>query len=149
MRLLTTLWTGILAMTCASPALSQTNVGQVLDSGATKLSAAEFRKEIVGRYIVAQGVRGSQEIVYLETGGIRGSGEAVEWEMAGGMGSAGMFSIEGTWVIDTQDRVCQSIRMGRTVLAPRCQFWFKKSDKYFVADSDTDRSARVLVRTLK
>ena len=34
-------------------------------------------------------------------------------------------------------------------LPPRCQFWFKLGDTYFLSDSDTDRSAKVLSRTIK
>ncbi len=34
-------------------------------------------------------------------------------------------------------------------LPPRCQFWFKRGDQYFLSDSDSDRSARVLHRSVK
>lgn len=34
-------------------------------------------------------------------------------------------------------------------LPARCQVWFKYADQYFLSDSDSDRSARVLRRTLK
>jgi Ni/Co efflux regulator RcnB len=34
-------------------------------------------------------------------------------------------------------------------LPQRCQYWFKLGDAYFLADSDTDRRAKVLRRTLK
>ena len=34
-------------------------------------------------------------------------------------------------------------------LPMRCQYWFKLDDKYFFADSDPDRSAKVLSRTIK
>ena len=37
----------------------------------------------------------------------------------------------------------------RVVLPTRCQYWFKLGDKYFFADSDTDRSARSWSRTIK
>ena len=36
-----------------------------------------------------------------------------------------------------------------TFLPFRCQFWFKYKEQYFLSDSDTDRQARVLVRTIK
>jgi hypothetical protein len=35
------------------------------------------------------------------------------------------------------------------VFAPRCQVWFKHGEQYFLSDSDTDRRARVLLRTVK
>jgi hypothetical protein len=34
-------------------------------------------------------------------------------------------------------------------MAPGCQFWFTSGDKYFLADADGDRQAKVLVRTIK
>jgi hypothetical protein len=64
-------------------------------------------------------------------------------------GGGASFAIEGTWTIDEQGRVCQSTRAGYVVLAARCQYWFKQADKYYYADSDTDRSAFITVRTVK
>ena len=154
MRLSKTLLTGVFVASCVSPALAQTNVGQLLDSGAVKLSAADFRQEIVGRFLVGPG-RGvttgttafsNLEIVYLEGGLIRGSGSGAA---AGGTPGWASFVIEGTWTIDEQDRICQTTRAGNVVLAPRCQHWFKQADKYYFADSDSDRSALVTVRTVK
>src|SRR5438874_1879069 len=143
---------GILVATCVSPALAQTNVGQLLDSGAVKLSAADFKQQIVGRFVVgpARGVvnlSSGQEVVYLENGSIRGAGSASIYGGASGGGQS--FSIEGTWTIDERERICQSTQVGSVVLAPRCQYWFKQSDKYFLADSDSDRSALITVRTVK
>jgi hypothetical protein len=67
--------------------------------------------------------------------------------MAGAGGYS--FTIEGTWAIDERERICQSTRVASTVLAPRCQYWFKQADKYYFADSDSDRSALITVRTVK
>jgi hypothetical protein len=151
MRLSKTL-VGILMMACVSPALAQTNVGQLLDSGAAKLSPGDFKQQIVGRYLEGPG-RGSgfttfsaQELIYLENGVIRGSGQVTT---PGGMTSGGQFLIEGSWTIDDRDRVCQTTRAAGLSLAPRCQYWFKLADKYFFADSDSDRSALITVRTVK
>ena len=81
MRLSKTLFTGILVASCVAPALAQTNVGQLLDSGAVKLSAADFKQQIVGQFLVGPGrgvfvVTSAWELVYLENGIIRGSGSA-------------------------------------------------------------------------
>ena len=141
----------ILATSC-STAVAQTNVGQLLDGGAVKLSAADFRQQIVGRYMAGPGrgvfsASSSQEVVYLEGGVIRGSGAS---SVFGGMSGGGQtFVIEGSWAIDEQGRVCQTTRAGNVVLAPRCQYWFKQADKYYFADSDSDRSALVTIRTVK
>jgi len=151
MRLSKTLLAGIFLASCVSPAVAQTNVGQLLDSGAAKLSAADFKQEIVGRYLVGPGRGGlistssAQEVVYLEDGLIRGSGSVGTFSGTFGVS----FGIEGTWTIDERDRVCQTTRAGNVVLAPRCQYWFKLSDKYYFADSDSDRSALITVRTVK
>ena len=150
MRLSKKLLTGILVASCVSPALAQTNVGQLLDSGAVKLTAADFKQQIVGRFLVGPGRGGSyavsttQEVMYLEDGLIRGSGSVLSLGVGGYS-----FAIEGTWTIDERDRICQATRAGNVVLAPRCQYWFKQSDKYFFADSDSDRSALITVRTVK
>jgi hypothetical protein len=130
--------------------LAQTNVGQVLDGGAEKLTAAEFKKQIVGRFITGPGMRadsGTIEVVYLDGGVIRGAGAASP--LGGALGGGGRYDIEGTWTIDEQDRICQSIRIGNVALAPKCQYWFKQAEKYYLADSDSDRSARVSIRTVK
>ena len=136
-----------------SPACAQTKLGEVLDKRATKLTAEEFRQEIVGRYVEGPGRaaqlqwQGSEEIIYLNDRSIRGSGRASN--LGGAAGGGATYSIEGTWSTDDRDRICQSLKVGNFVLAPRCQYWFKESDRYFVADSDTDRSAWVVIRTLK
>jgi hypothetical protein len=154
MRLSKTWFAAMLLASCVSPVLAQTNVGQLLDSGAVKLSAAEFRQEVVGRFLEGPG-RGAtmasassgQEVAYFQDGVIRGSGYTTA--LGGISGGGRNFLIEGTWTIDERDRVCQTTRAGNVVLAPRCQYWFKHSDKYYFADSDSDRSALVTVRTVK
>jgi hypothetical protein len=55
----------------------------------------------------------------------------------------------GVWNIDDSGRTCASMVVGRTFLPFRCQFWFKYKQDYFIADSDSDRNARVLRRTVK
>ncbi len=42
-----------------------------------------------------------------------------------------------------------ALGQGMAYLPPRCQYWFKLGDKYFLSDSDSDRSAKVLSRTVK
>jgi len=141
---------GIVVAFCAPLALAQTSVGKLLDSGAVKLSAEDFKQQIVGRFLVGPGRGGNtavttaQEVVYLEGGSIRGSGSVASLGVGGYS-----FNIEGTWTIDDRDRICQTTQSGNVVLAPRCQYWFKLGDKYYFADSDTDRSALVTIRTVK
>jgi hypothetical protein len=96
-----------------------------------------------GVYVAAS----AWELVYLDNGSIRGSGQATG--LGGASGGGASFVIEGTWTIDERDRICQTTRVGSLVLAPRCQYWFKQADKYYFADSDSDRSALVTIRTIK
>ena len=148
MRISRTLF-GFLVATCVSPTFAQTNVGQLLDNGAMKLSPADFKEQIVGRYLTGPGRAGSGnlEVVYLEGGLIRGSGN--QSPFGGALGGGSGYVIEGTWATDERDRICQTMRTGSVVLAPRCQYWFRQADKYFYADSDSDRSALVTIRTVK
>jgi hypothetical protein len=36
-----------------------------------------------------------------------------------------------------------------SIIPQHCQFWFKLGDVYFISDSDSDRHAKVVRRTLK
>ena len=153
MRTFVTASVGTLLAVLASAAWAQSTLGQLLDNGAIKLTAEDFKQQVVGRILegpgrgVVPGPIASQEIVYLDGGLIRGAGQASV--QGGATGGAATFSIEGTWAIDEQQRVCQSTRAGSVVLAPRCHFWYRQSGKFFFADSDTDRSAPLTLRSLK
>jgi hypothetical protein len=39
--------------------------------------------------------------------------------------------------------------IGRVALPARCQYWYSLDGRYYQSDSDFDRSARVLLRTIK
>jgi len=41
------------------------------------------------------------------------------------------------------------MQIGRVFLPPRCQFWFKYDQQYYISDSDSDRNVRVIRRTVK
>jgi hypothetical protein len=87
----------------------------------------------------------------------------LEVSVVAGIGSYGplylmVAPISGEWTIDDNGRICTSMRMGTgggaspglgVTLPSRCQFWFKYADQYFLSDSDSDRRARVLRRTVK
>jgi len=133
-------------LTSGSFAMAQANLGTLLDAGAARLSAEEFRRELVGRQISGLAANGQQmQIVYLESGEIRGAGGATPRGGAGGGGQT--FDIQGTYTIDDSARMCTTMQLGRTSLAPRCQYWYRLDRQYFLSDSDSDRSARVQART--
>jgi hypothetical protein len=141
-------------------AAAQENLGALLDAGARKLSAEEFQQEVVQRAVVGpSGTGGSIEVVYTGNGIVQGIGTLPN--VSPTRGWVHSVQISGLWTIDESERVCTSMRLSLsgggaaggaalgTYLPPRCQFWLKLSDKYFLSDSDSDRSAKVLSRTLK
>jgi len=143
----------MLALLLLAPlAAAQTNLGPLLDAGAKQLSPEEFKLEIVQRTIAGPTTSGgSIEVMYANNGLVQGTGIAPI--------SARMLvaSVTGEWRIDDSGRICASMRLlpgtGGPVsgftLPSRCQFWFRLGDTYFISDSNSDRSMRVLSRKLK
>lgn len=136
----------------ASLAMAQSNLGELLDAGARKLTPEEFRQEVVQHLIVGKTASGGTvEVMYTANGMVQGVGSyaAGYWLLT---------PVSGNWTIDENDRVCTSMRIGGpggggagvgATLPSRCQLWFKLAEQYFLSDSDSDRRTRVLSRTLK
>ena len=138
----------VLFLSC-SLATAQSTLGELLDAGALKLSAEEFRQELVQRTLIGPSpTGGTLEIMYVANGQIQGVGSTR---------STAVFvsSVFGGWQIDENGKVCTTMRIAAThpgaelTFPTRCQVWFKSDGQYFVSDSDWDRSAKVLRRTLK
>lgn len=136
-------------------ATAQNNLGEALDLGANKVSAEEFRRDVVQRAIVGlTPTGGTFEIVFMSNGAISGTGTASR-------SSPVQTGISGEWRIDDRDRICTTMRAitgqlgggaGQSPslnLPTRCQFWFKVGEHYFLSDSDSDRQERVFARTVK
>ena len=147
----TTLLSALSLLLWAPLAAAQNNLGALLDAGAKRLYAEEFKQEVVQRMIVGPTASGgSLEVVYANNGLVQGTGSY-------GAGYPVVGPLSGEWTIDDSGRVCTSMRIGRgpygggqTVSLPsRCQFWFKYAEQYFISDSDSDRRTRVLRRTVK
>lgn len=149
----------LVALTVAvftSSVIAQRTVGEVLDAGGKKLSDAQFNAEITQRLIVGPTpTGGSVQIVYGANGVVAGSGTIPNAPSR----LIDRTQVSGEWNIDAEGRVCAKMQF-RTegggpgparmdFLPPRCQVWFKLGPQYFVADTESDRSAKVLVRTLK
>jgi hypothetical protein len=139
---------GFVLLLSVSLAMAQNNLGELLDTGAKVLSAEEFKYQLVQRVIVGlTATGGNLEIMYVENGTIQGIGFAPS--------SPGnqFVPVNGEWKIDEKGKICSSIRIGLSVgsyaLPFRCQVWFKLADQYYLSDSDSDRHARVLRRTVK
>jgi hypothetical protein len=141
-----TLLVGFMLSLCAPLAVAQNNLGELLDAGAKRLSVEEFKLEVVQHLIVGPTASGSSlELIYTTNGQV--SGKALS---AAGQVNTG--TIDGDWKVDDSGRVCTAMRVlgsSQLALPARCQFLFKYKDAYFFVDSDTDRGARVLRRTVK
>ena len=132
-------------------AVAQSNLGELLDAGAKKLSADEFRQELVQRTLVGSTPAGGHiELMYASTGVIQGRTDQESGGPAGGTGSGvALQPVDGVWNIDDKGKICTSMVVGKNFLPLRCQSWFKYKEDYFVADSDSDRYVKVLRRSVK
>jgi len=136
---------GFVAALLSSVAAAQSTLGDLLDAGATRLSADAFKEEVVQHTIVGPtSTGGTMEVMYVSNGSIQGKGTAPMNPQFPILGA-----VRGEWKIDDADRVCAAMVMSGTVLPPRCQYWFKLGDAYFISDSDSDRRTKVLQRTIK
>jgi hypothetical protein len=142
----------LMLATAASPAAAQTTLGEALDAGATLLNVGDFEREIVTHLLVGKSLSGGDlEIVYGANGTVDGSGSPPRTAIL----MIQKVMISGRWTTDKDGRICTTLRFGQVTggssdtLPPRCQYWFKLGDAYFVSDYDTDRSAKVLRRDRK
>jgi hypothetical protein len=141
-----------LALLFVAPlAAGQDTLGAVLDQGAVKISADEFRRDLVQRTIIGTtAAGGALELIYSAGGTIAGNGTAAATS------SISKAWVQGTWTIDERERVCSSMEFGtlpggalpRMTLPRRCQFWFKLGETYYLSESDSDRHERILRRTV-
>src|SRR5450755_191825 len=127
-------------------AMAQSNVGELLDAGAQKLTTEQFKEELVQRVIVGPTATGATlELIYASTGAVQGRAFTPQEAQTFAL----LPSIDGDWTADDNGSICTRMTIGKASLPYRCQFWFKYADHYFLADSDSDRKARVLRRDLK
>jgi hypothetical protein len=128
----------------AVPATAQETLGAVLDAGAKRISAKDFETEIVQRIVVGPGPTGGElELMYTSKGTVEGSGRHPMFAYVN------YAAVRGEWKLDEAGRACLSMLIASIPLPSRCQYWYKLGDKYYVSDSDVDRSAKVLSRTIK
>jgi hypothetical protein len=143
----------IALLSWTSLAAAQNTLGAVLDAGGKVMSAEEFRNEVVQRTVTGPtAAGGSHELMYVASGSVEGAGIPPD-----GSALVRLARIYGSWTSDDRGRVCTSMRIGPegggstsgTSLPSSCVYWFKLGDKYFLSGSDSDRSAKVLSRTVK
>lgn len=129
-------------------ASAQTNLGELLDAGATKMSTNEFRRDLVDKVLVGPGPSGNAlELVYLNDGQIQGVG--ANTMMGGEFAPNVQYGVRGSWTVQDTAKICASMWIGRVTLPAHCQYWYSFDGRYYQSDSDSDRSARVLPRTIK
>ena len=134
----------IAAFLWCAHAYADDHLGDVLDGGATKLSPEDFRQQVVGRTVSGTTPAGFDvDLFYHDSGRIVGIARSTP--RGGAVGGGSSFAIEGSWTIDSGERVCTRMSVK---LPAQCQFWFKRGNDYFLADSDWDRDIRVTRRTL-
>jgi len=136
----------------AQPGFAQNNLGQLLDAGGKLLSLEEFGQELVQHVLVGPTPTGGNlEVIYTSTGTIQGIGSLPGQQSVLNASSP----YDGAWTVGEDGTVCATMNIRAqgggvaTTLPRRCQFWFKLGERYYLSDSDTDRSAKVLVRTIK
>jgi len=142
----TTRLLSIVLLTLWAPlAAAQSKLGELLDAGANKMSLEDFRRELVQRALVGPSpVHGNLEMMYTTSYKISGRATFMAFAHV-----ATGFDLEGEWSIGDNGSICSSMAINKTTLPKSCQYWFKRGDTYYLADSDIDRQARVLPRTIK
>lgn len=138
------------------------NLGQLLAAGGKLVSPQQFKDEVVQRVSVGILASGATvEVIHTTSGTVAGSllyGGDRQFNTVGsqsgrGLGTPQNWPVSGTWTIDDSERICVTLQIynsqSSSILPKRCQFWFKLGDRYYVSDSDEDRSAKLLVRVFK
>jgi Ni/Co efflux regulator RcnB len=140
--------TGLALGMVLAPGISgaQNALGELLDAGAKRITPAEFRQGVTQRTLVGPTNTGAPlEVMYAANGSIVGKG-ANPLDTSGSYRQVG---VSGTWTIDEAERVCTAMTSAGIVFPQRCQYWFKLGDAYYIADSDVDRHAKALRRSIK
>lgn len=115
-------------------------LGELLDAGAKKLSAKDFRQELLTRTLYSSKGPRNTAILYAENGKVVGTSRS---------GGFTVENIDGSWAVGANETICSTYRFGNVVFPQRCVFWYKLGEMYFFSDSDSDRSASVERRTLR
>ena len=137
--------TGVILGLASTPALPQTTLGELVDGGGKKLSKAEV-VEILGGAKLSGPTKagGTFQADFKTDGTFTGSFQSPQGK------GGGMF---GAWAVDETGKVCteftNSRSEGTTGKLSNCAFWYKKDSDYFISDSDSDRSAALLRRSVK
>lgn len=115
------------------------------DAGARKLSTEEWKEQVVQTVVIGRSASGgNSEITYTANGVVQG----VETHPL--FTGLPLGKVYGEWAVDDRGRVCmKNVRIGKVAIADRCQYWFTYGGRLFVAESDSNRGALALARTVK
>lgn len=143
MRLKQMLFAAVLASAGSAPA--QTSVGELLDGGAKKLSGDEVRTLVPGATLVGRSFAGSDVSVdYKQDGTLSGRVQINSGPRAGQIAG-----IVGTWTIADDGKTCAVVTVPSGGRDQICAYYFKLGDRYFIAESDSDKGSAVVQRTIK
>ncbi len=136
MILVTTMWS-------ATSALAQSSVGELLDGGATKLNRDELNALLPGATLTGLNYAGGEiTSKYRQDGTLAGRAAITSGPMIGRT-----TGIVGTWAVADDGKLCTDLS---TQFGSRqtCWYLFKLGDRHFLAESDSDRAASILQRTI-
>ena len=118
-----------LALAVSGPCLAQSNVGDVMKQGGTKMTKEELQQLHAGgvnmKGTLANGTPYSQ--VNKADGAVGGVG-----------GNNNQFTLSGNWKIDDTGKYCHDIASSGGIKANSCNFVYKAGSKYFVNTTATD-----------
>jgi hypothetical protein len=137
---------GSVALALISPSVvGQASLGELLDAGGKKLSKAEVTATLGGANLSGVSKTGG-----LFQADFRADGSYTASVQSAGGKSGGTF---GTWTVDDTGKVCveftSSLGAAGSSKGSNCAFFYKSGDSYYVSESDADRSAPLLKRTIK
>jgi hypothetical protein len=135
----------ILMGLCSTAALAQNTLGELLDAGGKKLSKDEVKSALSGAHVSGLStIGGTVDYDFKADGSYSGSGQ----------GSRGLlWGLVGTWTVEDSGQLCTEYRLaGRSGAGGKetyCHFYFIVSDQHYLSESESDRNARILKRTVK
>jgi hypothetical protein len=137
---------GMTLLLASTAAWAQSTLGELLDAGGKKLSGAEVTTAVAGANMSGVNKTGNTfQADFKPDGSYGGSVQSARGRQKTG-------GLTGTWKVDGEGRFCTEFTSSRGPTGHAeggtCVYLFKAGDTYFVSDSDTDRSAQVLKRTI-
>ena len=125
----------------SAPCSAQEKLGELIDSGAKKLSAEEMRTLVVGANLTGPGAKNTTSDVDLLP-----DGTAKGFVYAGGRG----YRFQGTYKIMDDGKICLHYEFVNTFPPyEACVAYYQAGQQYYLAYSDTDREAQVVKRVVK